>query len=38
MDYDVFLAGMKGEAITKQIPGITEILTKLDVASALPHS
>ena len=38
MDYDVFLAGMKGEAITKQLPGIAEILTKLEDGTALPHS
>jgi CO dehydrogenase maturation factor len=32
MDYDVFLAGMKGERIEKELPGIAEILEKM------PHS
>ena len=30
MDYDVFLAGMKGEAIEKTLPGVAEILANLD--------
>lgn len=29
MDYDVFLAGMKGEAIAKEIPGVADILEKV---------
>ena len=32
MDDDVFLAGMKGEAITKELPGVGEILERLQNA------